>query len=119
MSTGVVLPFESAAMRGDEIPSGLSAPDQLLFIALRALYWQVKKGIIDRDQAVAEKMKLLDEHRLQKFNADLWQRAKDRECQLEQVITSVLTDKELMQNAKVRELMSSIDGINRKGQERQ
>ena len=119
MSTGVVLSFESAAMRGDEMPRGLSAPDQSLFFALRSLYWQVKKGIIDRDQAVAEKMKLLDEYRLQKFNADLWEKAKNRERQLEQVITSVLTDKELMQNPKVRALMSVIDGINRQGQEGQ
>lgn len=119
MSTGVVLSFESAAMRGDEMPRGLSAPDQSLFIALRSLYWQVKKGIIDRDQAVAEKMKLLDEYRLQRFNADLWAKAKNRERQLERVITSVLTDKELMQNPKVRALMSAIDGINRQGQEGQ
>ena len=119
MSTGVVLPFESAAMRGDEMPSGLPAPDQWLFIALRSLYWEVKKGIIGRDQAVIEKRKLLDEYRLQRFNADLWSMARERECQLEQAITDVLTDKELMQNSKICALISAIDGINRKEQENQ
>lgn len=119
MSTGVVLPFESAAMRGDEMPNGLPAPDQWLFIALRSLYWQVKRGIIGREQAVIEKRKLLDEYRLQRFNADLWAMAKNRERQLEQVITSILIEKELMQNTKVRELISAIDGINRQRQEGQ
>ena len=69
-SSGVVLPYEQAAIRGDEMPSGLEYPDQVMFLSLRMLYAQKRMNIIDRDTAVKEKKKLLDEYRVYQFN---WQ----------------------------------------------
>lgn len=66
-SSGVVLPWEQAAIRGEEMPDGLSYPDQILFLCLRNLYAQKRAGIIDRDAAVREKKKLLDEYRVYQF----------------------------------------------------
>ncbi len=70
-SSGVVLPWEQAAIRGDEMPNGLSYPDQILFLQLRMLYAQKKMKIIDRDTAVVEKKKLLDEYRLYQYREQM------------------------------------------------
>lgn len=70
-TTGVTLPYEKAAMSGDEMPDGLKYPDQVLFLELRMLYDQVKRGIISRDTAILEKKKLLDEYRIYKFNEQM------------------------------------------------
>lgn len=51
-------PYEQAAMRGEEMPNGLSLPDQLMFLALRQLYVQKRSGAIDRDTGSREKAKL-------------------------------------------------------------
>lgn len=66
-SSGVVLPWEQGAIRGDEMPNGLEYPDQVLYLCLRMLYEQKRKGIIDRETAVREKKKLLDEYRCYQF----------------------------------------------------
>lgn len=60
--TGIVLPYEKAAIRGDEMPDGLSFPDQLMYIALRSLYSQVRQGIIPRDAGVREKRKIMPQY---------------------------------------------------------
>ena len=65
--TGIVLPYENAAIRGDELPEGLDYPDQVLFLNLRSLYAQKKMGVIDRETAVKEKKRLLDEYRVYSF----------------------------------------------------
>lgn len=66
-TTGVTFPYERQAMNGDELPKGLEYPDQVLYILLRALYDQLRKGIIDRDTAIREKKKLLKEYEAYKF----------------------------------------------------
>lgn len=66
-STGIVFPWEQAAIRGDEMPDGLSYPDQILFLSLRMLYAQKRAGMINREIAVIEKKKLLDEYRVYSF----------------------------------------------------
>lgn len=70
-SSGVVLPWEQVAIRGDEMPNGLEYPDQVLYLCLRMLYEQKRKGIIDRETAVREKKKLLDEYRCYQFRDQL------------------------------------------------
>lgn len=63
--SGVVFPWEKAAINGDEMPRGLGFPEQMLFLELRLLYSQYHKGIIpDRDTAVREKKRLLDTYRI-------------------------------------------------------
>ncbi len=66
-STGVTFPYERQAMNGGEMPDGLSYPDQIFYLCLRMLYDQYRKGIVDRDTAVIEKKKLLDQYRTHKF----------------------------------------------------
>lgn len=67
-STGIVLPWEQQAIRGDELPNDLDYPDQVLYLQLRMLYAQKRLGIIDRDTAILEKKKLLDEYKIYQFN---------------------------------------------------
>lgn len=70
-SSGVVFPWEQSAIRGEEIPQGLEYPEQILYLSLRMLYAQKRMGIIDRDTAVAEKKKLLDEYRVYQFREQM------------------------------------------------
>ena len=69
--TGVTLPYEKIAMAGGEMPDGLGYPDQIMFLALRMLYDQYKKGIIDKATATREKKRLLDEYRGYSFNEQM------------------------------------------------
>lgn len=45
-------------MRGDEMPEGLSLPDQLAYTALRNVYHAYYNKIISRDAAAAEKNRI-------------------------------------------------------------
>ena len=72
-STGITLPYETAAMRGDPMPEGLPSHDQLMFQNLSLLYKRKRSGMIDRNQAVMEKRYLLDAYRIHKSGADLIQ----------------------------------------------
>ena len=70
-STGVTLAWEKTAMAGQEMPDGLSYPDQLLYQAVALLYARYRAGNISRDQAVREKKKLLDEYRVYQFQEQM------------------------------------------------
>lgn len=70
-SSGVVLPWEQAAIRGGEMPNGLSYPDQILFQALAHLYARYRMKAIGKDQAVLEKKKLLDEYRVYQYREQM------------------------------------------------
>ena len=74
-STGVTLPYEKRAMNGDDMPTGLDYPDQIMYLQLRLLYDNFKKGIIDKQTAQAEKRQLLETYEAHKRNwkmADEW-----------------------------------------------
>ena len=66
-ATGIILPWEQQAIRGEEMPDGLRYAEQILYLCLRMLYAQKKLGIIDRDTAILEKKKLLDEYQCYDF----------------------------------------------------
>jgi hypothetical protein len=61
------LPYERIAMAGGEMPDGLEWYDRQLFLMLRSLYWQYKKGVVDRETASREKRKLLKDRDFQLF----------------------------------------------------
>lgn len=63
-ATGITLPYEKQAQRGDEMPTGLNYPDQLMFQALALLYARYRLKAITREQAITEKKQLLDEYRV-------------------------------------------------------
>lgn len=69
--TGIVLPWEKDAMAGFEMPDGLSYPDQILYLGLRALYSQYFKKLIDREIATREKKKLLQEYQCYKYQDEM------------------------------------------------
>lgn len=73
-STGVTLPYEKQAMRGDPMPDGLNYPDQLLYQALALLYARYRLGAVTKDQAVLEKKSLLDNYRVYQFQWDMGDR---------------------------------------------
>ena len=58
MSTGFSFPWEKAAMRGEELPDGLSLPDQMAYTALRNTYRAYYDKTISRDAAAAEKQRI-------------------------------------------------------------
>lgn len=74
-SPGMVFEFERQAMNGDPMPRGLSQVDQLLYLQLRALYYQYRAGWITRDKGTEDKKRLLAEYQKrldsEKFRNDL------------------------------------------------
>ena len=58
-STGIVRPYEQAAMRGDPMPEGLKSYDITMFQNLSRLYERYRRKMIDREQATREKKILL------------------------------------------------------------
>ena len=65
--TGITLPYETAAMRGDPMPEGLKSYDCTMFQNLSLLYQRYHKGMIDKEQAIREKKTLLEAYRVEKF----------------------------------------------------
>lgn len=63
--------LERLAKDGNEIPSGLEYPDQIMYLCLRMLYAQLRLGIIDRDTAIREKKQLLREYEAYMFQNDM------------------------------------------------
>lgn len=55
------LPFERAAMRGEEMPDGLCLAEQRAYLALRILYAEYRKGNIERERASREKRKIINQ----------------------------------------------------------
>lgn len=61
------LPYERIAMSGGEMPDGLEWYDRQMFLCLRELYHQHKIGMIDRETARREKIRLLDDYEFKKW----------------------------------------------------
>ena len=75
----MVYDFERAAIRGESVPDGLGPADTWLFLTLRELYAQVKRGTISRETGAIEKHKIEMEYNKLKFDlklaystAELW-----------------------------------------------
>lgn len=70
-ATGITLPYEKQAQRGDEMPTGLSYPDQIMFQALAFLYARYRMGAVTRERATFEKKELLENYRVCQFRWDM------------------------------------------------
>lgn len=55
--------MEQAAAHGKPMPDGLDAPERVLYIALRGLYYQYRENVIDREQAKREKQHLMNDYK--------------------------------------------------------
>lgn len=108
-------PFEKAAMRGEPMPEDLKFPEKYVFIALSHLYKQYRSGLLTRMEAsgrktalitdyaaIREKEDALDAH-LSK-SAAMWQR-------IEFATSEIQRDLMLMENTKVRALLTAIYGV--------
>ena len=107
-STGVVLPWEQAAIKGQEIPKGLDYPDQILFILLRDLYARFRDGKVDKETATAQKQSFLDDYRVYAFHWESGQRW------VEIIRKTDLARAEYRKNRTLEnadKLVSAIDGI--------
>ena len=60
----MVSELEQAAMKGKDMPDGLSMPEQFLFQALSYLYARFRAGQIDRERGGAEKKKIMYQYRM-------------------------------------------------------
>jgi hypothetical protein len=58
----VEFPYEMQAIRGEEMPDGLSFVEQEVYQSFRMLYAQYKMKILDRETASREKQKILREY---------------------------------------------------------
>lgn len=58
----VQFPYEMQAIRGEEMPKGLSCIEQEVYQAFRMLYAQYRMKIVDRETASREKKEILREY---------------------------------------------------------
>lgn len=66
--------IEDKAFHGEELPSGLKYPEQLLFLRFRYLYAYAKIVQMPPEQGKREKQKVLEQYVLDAFNSDLLDR---------------------------------------------
>ena len=57
--SGYAFPWEREAMRGAEMPDGLSIHDQMAYTSLRTLYHDFHEKRLSREMASAEKRRIL------------------------------------------------------------
>lgn len=107
-STGVVLPYEKQAQRGDCMPSGLSYPDQIMFQALAFLYARYRIGAVTRERATSEKKELLEHYRVCQFQWDMGARWTALIKQTEAACTEYRKNRTI-ENAD--NLLTSIEGV--------
>lgn len=65
------LAFERIAMAGGEMPDDLEWFDRTIFLQLRMLYDQYRKGLVDRETASREKRRMLEDREFQLFQDNL------------------------------------------------
>lgn len=106
--------LEDLAYKGREMPQELSTADQLLFLKFRLLYQYARAGSITPAQGKREKQAILLSYTVDQLNDELFKRASQMWKNTENALCAVRKDQTLMQNPKVRALVSAIDGINRK-----
>ena len=58
-------------MNGDPLPDGLSYPDEITYLSLRNVYAALRDHTIDRETAMNEKRKLIDDLRIWNYQADM------------------------------------------------
>lgn len=92
MSGAFDFPWEREAMRGCEMPEGLSLPDQLAYTALRNVYHAYYNKVITRDAASAEKGRI-------KYRYDLAVRNMNFEKELCAYHVRVIKDTEAAKSA--------------------
>ncbi len=65
--------IERCAMNGDPLPDDLTNPEQMLFMALRYLYRTFRAGYIGKEEAGAEKAKIIKSFEMARFYQGIYQ----------------------------------------------
>lgn len=108
----VEIEYERKAMNGEAMPEGLGWPDQVLYLQLRMLYDQYKKGIVSRDAAAKEKHQMVEEYKLHRSLDALQTHTDNMWKQIE------ITAHDYAKNPSVEtadKLFEAIYGVKRKG----
>lgn len=106
--------IEDLAFNEAEMPKGLPTQDQILFLKFRHLYRFAKLSGMPQEQGKREKREILMNYTVDCLNAEIYARAVQLWKDTESARCEVCRDEALMQNPKVRALVSAIDGINRR-----
>lgn len=100
--------IEIRAMHNDPMPDSLELPEQLLFLAFQHLHASVRAGQLTRDQARAEKLKLLDQ-----FDTFMrWDRIYQDTCKMRVELAKVAKDMTVSGCPICKKAIAIIDGRN-------
>lgn len=102
--------LEDLAFRGAELPKGLSFPQELLFLKFRYLYQYAKIAQMQPEQGKREKQEILSAYMLDRVNDMLYQNCVELWKNVEAASVAIRKDAELIQNEKVRALLTAIYG---------
>ena len=105
--------IEQAASQDQDMPDGLNGAEQMLFLNMRSLHRIKKLGIYNQKSFDRERNKILERFGLDDFNCRMWEQNIKRYKIIEAAQTAVATDKTLMRNDKVADLIYALNGINR------
>lgn len=103
--------LEDKAFRGEELPKGLSFPDQLLFLRFRYLYAYARVANLSPEQGKREKQEILQTYLSDYFNAFVYQDVVKLWKEAEAASSAIYKDEDLMQNDKVRALLKAIYNV--------
>ena len=106
--TNFELPYEKTAMQGGEMPEGLTLTDQNMFLALRSLYDNYRKGIVDRDTASREKNRLIIEYK-SSILIDMACRNWSEQIKQTEVARSAYRKDRTLENAD--KLLAAVEGV--------
>lgn len=106
--------IEDLAFNEAEMPKGLPTQDQILFLKFRHLYRFARLSGMLQEQGKREKQKILVNYTVDCLNAEIYARATQLWKDTENARSEVCKDPALMQNPKIRALVSAIDGIDRR-----
>lgn len=102
--------LEDLAFRGAELPKGLPFPQELLFLKFRYLYQYAKIAQMQPEQGRREKQEILNAYVIDKANDTLYRQCTKLWKNVEAAATAVRKDADLMQNEKVRALLTAVYG---------
>ena len=102
--------LEDLAFHGAELPKGLPFPQVLLFLKFRYLYQYAKLAQMPPEQGKREKQEILNAYVLDRVNDMLYRNCVELWKNVEDSSTVIRKDAELMQNKKVRALLTAIYG---------
>ena len=107
---------ELAAMKGERMPGGLNAFDQIRFHGLSYIYANYRNGVTNKETASAYKQSLLKEIKLLKddyaFGIKCFDHAAERYKKTESALSSYVLDRTI-ENADI--LAAAVDGLERLG----